>query len=114
MKHKLRLPPELPKRVLTSAAKVGKHCRAKDKRRRETPCWWIANGMGCFKHLVSQVQGQTVSKTGVSLPSLATDRDRNRTKVPLPRSVAEPVSPSSVLRSVAELVSRSSAPHSFA
>ena len=44
LKHKLRLPLELPKRVLTSAAKVAKHRRAKDKRRRETPCWWIANG----------------------------------------------------------------------
>ena len=44
MKHKLRHTPELPKRVLTSAAKVAKHRRAMDKRRRETPCWWIANG----------------------------------------------------------------------
>ena len=103
LKHKLRLPPELPKRVLTSAAKVAKHRRAKDKRMRETPCWWIANGKECFrgekcafKHLVPQVQGQTVSKTGVSSPSLATDRDGNRTKVPLPRPVAESVSRSSV------------------
>ena len=38
LKHKLRRPPELPKRVLTSAAKAAKHRRAKDKRKRETPC----------------------------------------------------------------------------
>ena len=82
LKHMLRLPPELPKRVLTSAAKVAKHRRAKDKRKHETPCWWIANGKECFKgdqcafkHLMSQVQGQTERKTGVSSPSLATDRD---------------------------------------
>ena len=99
LKHKLRLPPELPKRVLTSAAKVAKHRRAKDKRRRETPCWWIADGKECFKgdqcafkHLMSQVQGQTESKTGVSSPNLATDRDGNRTKVPLYRLVAQSVS----------------------
>ena len=36
LRHKLRRPPELPKRVLTSAAKVAKHSRAGDKRRRET------------------------------------------------------------------------------
>ena len=81
LKHKLRLPPELPKRVLTPAAKAAKHRRAMDKRRRETPCWWIANGKECFrgdrcafKHLVPQLQGQTANKTGVSSPSMATDR----------------------------------------
>ena len=86
----------------------------------ETPCWWIANGKECFKgdqcafkHLMSQVQGQTESKTGVSSPSLATDRDGNRTKVPLPRPVAQSVSrPSATpefLRSVAKSVPCSSA-----
>ena len=96
LKHKLRRPPGLPKRVLTSAAKAAKHRRARDKRKSETPCWWIANGKECFKgdrcafkHLASQVQGQTVSKTGVSSPSLATDHDGNRMKVPLPHPVAE-------------------------
>ena len=49
LKHKLRRPPGLPKRVLTSAAKAAEHRRAKDKRRRETPCWWIANGKECFR-----------------------------------------------------------------
>ena len=80
LKHKLRRPPGLPKRVLTSAAKAAKHRRAKDKRKRETPCWWIANGKECFKgewcpfkHMVPQVKGQTASKTGVSPPGLATD-----------------------------------------
>ena len=103
LKHKLRRPPELPKRVLTSAAKAAKHRRVRDKRRSETPCWWIANRKECFKgdwcafkHSVPQVQGQNASKTGVSSPSLATDRDGNRTKVPLPRPVAESVSRSSV------------------
>ena len=64
LKHKLRRPPGLPKRVLTSVTKAAKHRRARDKRRSETPCWWIANGKECFKgdqcgfkHLVSQVQG---------------------------------------------------------
>ena len=96
LKHKLRCPPELPKRALTSTAKAAKHRRARDKRRSETPCWWIANGKECFKgdrcafkHFVSQVQGQTVSKTGVSSPSLSTDHDGNRMKVPLPHPVAE-------------------------
>ena len=98
LKHKLRRPPGLPKRVLTSAAKAAKHRRARDKRRSETPCWWIANGKECFrgdrcacKLLVPQVQGQTASKTGVSSPSLATDRDGDRMKVPLPRPVAESI-----------------------
>ena len=113
LKHKLRLPPELPKRVLTSTAKAAKHRRAKDKRRRETPCWWIANGKECFegdrcafKHLEPQVQGQISSKTGVPSPSLATDRDGNRTKVPLLRPVAESVSRSSVTPEFQESVAK--------
>ena len=58
LKHKLRRVPEPPKRVLTPAAK---HRRAKDKRQRETPCRWMANGKECFngdwcalKHVVPQ------------------------------------------------------------
>ena len=87
LKHKLRRPPELPKCVLTSAAEVAKHRRAKDKRRRETPCWWIANGKECFrgdrcafKLLVPQVKGQIASQTGVSLrpvwPQIVTETGR--------------------------------------
>ena len=48
LKHKLRRVPELPKRVLTPAPKPAKHRRAQDKRKRETPCWWIAKGKECF------------------------------------------------------------------
>ena len=98
LKHKLRRPPRLPKHVLTSAAQAAKDRRGKDKRRRETPCWWIANGKDCFKrdrcafkHLVPQVKGQTTSKTGVSPPGLATDRHGHWTKVPLLRLVAKSV-----------------------
>ena len=96
LKHKLRRPSGLPKRVLTSAARAAKHRRARDKIRSETPCWWIANGKECLKgdrcsfmHLVSQVQGQTASKIGVSSPSLAADHDGNWMKVPLPHLAAE-------------------------
>ena len=99
LKHKLRGPPEIAKRVLTSAAEAAKHGRAKDKRQRETSCWWIANGKECFncdrcafKHVVPQVKEQTASKTGVSPPGLATERDGNRTKVPLPRPLAQSMS----------------------
>ena len=48
LKYKLRRVPEPPKRVLTPAAKAAKHRRAKDKRQRETLCWWSANGKECF------------------------------------------------------------------
>ena len=61
LKHKLRRVPEPPKRVLTPAAKAAKHRRAKDKRQRETLCWWMANGKEyfngdwcAFKHVVPQ------------------------------------------------------------
>ena len=48
LKHKLRRVPEPPKRVLTPAAMAAEHRRAKDKRQRETLCWWMANGKECF------------------------------------------------------------------
>ena len=71
LKHKLRRPPELPKRVLTSAAKAAKHRRVRDKRRSETLCWWIANSKECFKgdrcafeHSVLQVQGTNCEQDG--------------------------------------------------
>ena len=35
------------KRVLTPSAKAAKHRRAKDKKWRETMCWWIANHKVC-------------------------------------------------------------------
>ena len=48
------------KRVLTPSAKAAKHRRAKDKKWRETMCWWIANDKVCphgdrcnFRHTVS-------------------------------------------------------------
>ena len=41
--------------------------------------------------MVPQVKGHIASKTGVSPPGLATERDGNRTKVPLPRPVAKPM-----------------------
>ena len=49
------------KRVLTPSAKAAKHRRAKDKKWRETLCWWIANDKVClhgdqcnFRHTVSE------------------------------------------------------------
>ena len=70
LKHKLRRVPEPPKRVLTPAAKAA------------TLCWCIANGKEClngdrctFKHVVPQVKEQTASRTGVSQPGPATERD---------------------------------------
>ena len=68
------------KRVLTPAAKAAKHRRARDKKLRETLCWWIANGWKCpdddqcnFKHVVTDEKEQTVSGTGASLPGPATE-----------------------------------------
>ena len=58
------------KRVLTPSAKAAKHRRARDKKLRETLCWWIANDKVClhgdrcnFRH--------TVSETGALSPSPA-------------------------------------------
>ena len=49
------------KRVLTPSAKAAKHRRAKDKKLRETLCWWIANDKVCphgdwcnFRHTVNK------------------------------------------------------------
>ena len=107
----MRLPPELPKRVLTSAAKVAKHRRAEHKKRRETPCWWIANGMKCFKgdqcafkHLMTQVQEQIKC---MSSPSRATDRDEDRAKVHLHRPIAQSLSQASVTPYLQEPVAMS-------
>ena len=76
------------KRVLTPAAKAAKHRRARDKKLRETLCWWIANGKTCpdgdrcnfkhvesdggdqsnLKHMVSDEKDLGVSGTGVLSP----------------------------------------------
>ena len=59
---------------------VLEHRRAKDKRQRETLCWWIAKGKECFngaqctfKHVVPEVKGKTASRTGASRPGPATE-----------------------------------------
>ena len=82
---------ELVKRVLTPAAKAAKHRRARDKKLRETQCWWIANDKVCpdgdrcnFKHAVTEEKEQTVSGTGASLPSPATEQNVSGTGVLLP------------------------------
>ena len=63
------------KRVLTPAAKAAKHRRARDKKLRDTLCWWIANDKVCpdgdrcnFRHAVTEEKKQTVSGTGVLSP----------------------------------------------
>ena len=69
-------PPSEPvKRVLTLAAKAANHRRARDKRLRETLCWWIANDKTCpdadrcnFKHVVTDEKDPAFSGTGVSSP----------------------------------------------
>ena len=88
------------KRVLTPAAKAAKHRRARDKKLRETLCWWIANDKVCpdgdrcnFKHAVTEEKEQTgaswlgpateqnVSGTGVLLrgPSLIQEHPEDST-----------------------------------
>ena len=47
VKIEQRLLSEPPKRVLTPAAGAAKHRRAKDKKQRETACWWFATGRRC-------------------------------------------------------------------
>ena len=61
------------KRVLTPSAKAAKHRCARDKKLRETLCWWIANDKVCphrdrcnFRH--------TVSETGALSPSPAPEQ----------------------------------------
>ena len=61
------------KRVFTRSAKAAKHRRARDKKLRETLCWWIANDKVClhgdrcnFRH--------TVSEIGALLQSLAPEQ----------------------------------------
>ena len=63
------------KRLLTPAAKAAKHRRARDKKLRETLCWWIANDQVCpdgdrcnFRHAVTEEEEQTVSGPATSCP----------------------------------------------
>ena len=70
------------KRVLTPAAKAAKHRRARDKKLRETLCWWIANDKVCpdgdrcnFRHAVAEEKEQMVSGTGASWPGPATEQN---------------------------------------
>ena len=70
------------KRVLTPAAKAAKHRRARDKKLRETLCWWIANNKVCpdgdrcnFKHMVTEEKVQTVSGTVASWRGRATEQN---------------------------------------
>ena len=84
------------KKVLTPSAKAAKHRRARDKKLRESLCWWIANDKVChhgdrcnFRHTVSETGAswpspapeQTVCETGVSWPGLATEQDESETGV---------------------------------
>ena len=101
------------KRVLTPSAKAAKHRRARDKKLRETLCWWIANDKVCphgdrcnFRHTVSETGAllpnpapeQTMCGTGVSWPSLATEQDKNETGVLSPGPSTSPTHPRSPTR----------------
>ena len=101
------------KRVLTPSAKASKHLRARDKKLRETLCWWIANDKVCphgdrcnFRHTVSETGAlspspapdQTVCETGVSWPGLATEQDESETGVLSPGPSTNPTYPRSPTR----------------
>ena len=95
------------KRVSTPSAKAAKHRRARDKKLRETLCWWIANDKVCphgdqcnFRHTVSEAGAllpnsapeHTMCETGVSWPSLATEQNKSETRVLSPGSSTNPPS----------------------
>ena len=99
------------KRVLTPSAKAAKHRRAKDKKWRETMCWWIVNDKVCphgdqcnFRHTVSETGASSPSptpemcETGVSWPSLATEQDKSKTGVSSPGPSTNPTHPRSPTR----------------
>ena len=93
------------KRVLTPAAKAAKHRRARDKKLRETLCWWIANNKVCpdgdrcnFRHAVTQEKEQTVSGTGASWPGPATEQTVCETGVSWPGPSTNPTHPRSPTR----------------
>ena len=69
------------KRVLTPPPKLPS-TSCEGRKLRETLCWWIANNKVCpdgdrcnFKHMVTEEKVQTVSGTGVSWPSPATEQN---------------------------------------
>ena len=101
------------RRVLTLSAKAAKHRRARDKKLRETLCWWIANDKVCphgdrcnFRHTVSEngalspspAPEQTVCETGVSWPGLATEQGKSETGVLSPGPKTNPTHPTSPTR----------------
>ena len=99
------------KRVLTPSAKAAKHRRARDKKLRETLCWWIANDKVCphgdrcnFRHTVSETGVSLPSstpkmrETGVSWPSAAVEQDKNETGVSSPGPSKNPAHPRSSTR----------------
>ena len=99
------------KRVLTPSAKAAKHRRAKDKKWRETMCWWIVHDKVCphgdqcnFRHTVSETGASSPSpapemcETGVSWPSLATEQDKSETRVSSPGQSTNPTHPRSPTR----------------
>ena len=76
------------KRVLTPAAKAAKHRRGRDKKLRETLCWWIVNDKVCpdgnwcnFRDAVAEENEQTVSETGASWPGPAREQSDSGTGV---------------------------------
>ena len=95
------------------SAKAAKHRRAREKKLRETLCWWIANDKVCphgdrcnFRHTVSETGAlspspapeQTMCETGVSWPSLATEQDKSETGVSSPGPSTNPTHPRSPTR----------------
>ena len=61
---------------------TAQHRRARDKKLRETLCWWIFNDKVCpdgdrcnFRHAVAEEKEQTVSGTGASWPGPATEQN---------------------------------------
>ena len=73
------------KRVLTPSAKAAKHRRARDKKVRETLCWWIANDKLC-PHGNRCIFRHTVNETGSSSPSPAPQQTMCETGVVMAQS----------------------------
>ena len=78
------------KRVLTPAAKDAKHRRARDKKLRETLCWWIANVKVC-PHGYRCNFRRTESETGVSWTGPAPEQDESETGVLSPGPSTKPI-----------------------
>ena len=91
------------KRVLTPSAKAAKHRRARDKKLRETLCWWIANDKVCphdDRCVMAQscTRANSVCETGVSWPGHATEQDESETGVLSPGPSTKPTHPRSPTR----------------